>query len=62
LTAPTYPARRGGRSVGRLTVEQYWALPEPKRSKTEVQMQGRWVRPHRFVSDGSDITFEDSKP
>ena len=62
MTGRTYPARRGGRSVGRLTVEEYWALPERKRSATEVQMKGRWVRPNRFVSDGSDITVEDPKP
>lgn len=58
MSGPSYPARRSGRSAGRLTVEQYWALPEPKQSETEVQIDGRWVRPSRFVSDGSDIGFE----
>jgi len=59
----TYKARRAGHPDTEITVEQYWALPEPALSETEVLMEDvGWVRPHRFISDGSDITVEKSAP
>jgi hypothetical protein len=45
-----------------ITVEEYWALPEPALSETEVLQDGGWMRLNRFISDGSDITVEKSAP
>ncbi len=59
MTEQGYRARRNGRE-SRLTVAQYWALPAKKRHSTEMLVDGNWVRPERFVGDGSEITVEKS--
>jgi hypothetical protein len=54
--APDGPPRFG------LTLDEYWALPEPAQSQTSLLQNGGWTRPNRFISDGSDICFVNLQP
>lgn len=53
-------ARRDGRQF-KITMEEYRELGYPECETTEVEIDpgsGRFCRPYRFQSDGSDISFE----
>jgi Helicase conserved C-terminal domain len=53
-TAETFKTRREGHPETEITLDQYWALPEPELTETSLFI-GHWTRPCRFIGDSSDI-------